>query len=84
MAAKIRIRQLPLDYDESDLLRLCASFGDIVGCKVLGKERVSGTDIDTITVEVSFEEEDDAQAAAGNIEGMAFAGNILRVVMIRS
>ncbi|CCW61940.1 unnamed protein product [Phytomonas sp. EM1] len=86
MSYNIRIRNLPDKYDEDALLRLCASFGEVISYKQIGSGTLkkhntyaSETNKGVCTVEVTFEEEDDARVAAGNMEGMEFSGRYLRV-----
>ncbi|CCW66283.1 unnamed protein product [Phytomonas sp. Hart1] len=85
MSYSVRIRNLPNKHDEDALLRLCASFGEVIGYKLVGKgtlkrHRTDDREIneEVCTVEVTFEEENDAKAAAGNMEGMEFGGKFLQ------
>lgn len=80
--ATIRIRNLPTAYEEEKLLRLCSSFGEITGIRVVRPgDRYRGR-TDGVAVDVSFEEHEDAQSAVANIEGMEFGGSFLRTFVM--
>lgn len=76
MSTAIRIRNLPSTHTEEAVLRLCASFGEVVEYKPVAA--------DSSIVEVRFEEKEDAQDAAANIEGMEFDGNYLRSFVVHA
>jgi hypothetical protein len=76
MSATIRIRSLPIKYSEEDLLRLCACFGELVEFNVAGDTDGANA---SAAVDVTYEEKEDAVAAAANMEGMEFSGTFLRV-----
>lgn len=71
MSATIRVEGLPSKYSAEDLLRLCACFGEVTDFSSAG----------AAAAKVTFEERDDAVAAAANMEGMEFSGAFLRVAL---
>lgn len=87
MSSTICIRSLPAKHSAEELLRLCACFGDVVDYHAAaddeGKRTTTTTAAATTAAagaaEVTFEEREDALAAAANMEGMEFDGAFLRV-----
>ncbi|KPA85593.1 hypothetical protein ABB37_00005 [Leptomonas pyrrhocoris] len=76
MSTTIRVRSLPTKYSEEELLRLCACFGEVVDYSAVGE---GGGASAAAAADVTYEEREDALAAAANMEGMEFNGAFLRV-----
>ncbi|KAL7702484.1 RNA recognition motif(a.k.aRRM RBD or RNP domain) [Lotmaria passim] len=79
MSTTIRIRSLPPTFDEEELLRLCACFGEVVEYRAAGDSDGATSGSGGAAADVTFEEHEDAVAAAANMEGMEFSGRFLRV-----
>lgn len=80
MSRRICIRCLPPAFDENSLLRICSSFGEVTD---FDRRTTTTAKKEESVVEVGFEEADDAIAAAGNMNGMEFSGEFLRVFVKR-
>lgn len=80
----VRVANVPADLAHGDALaRLCASFGEVVHLCAVDERRVDGAkSANGVTVDVGFEERDDALAAAGNLDGMEFGGSFLRAFVV--
>ncbi|EPY30342.1 hypothetical protein STCU_04114 [Strigomonas culicis] len=79
MSYRVRISNAKLEDGEEELLRLCASFGEIIDYKVLN----APTPRDAPSVDVVYAEQEDADDAIGNMTGMEFHGVFLKAILIR-